>query len=368
MTKIIPFFSSYVDKSSTKLVVDTLKSTFLSEGKKVAEFESILESFGINNPVAVNSGTSALHLALILAGVGPGDEVVVPAQTFLASALAIKYVGAKPIFADCNYFDGNISIESIRSKISNKTKAIMPVHWGGYPCDMTAIKKIALENGLVVVEDAAHALGATYKNKSIGALSEFTCFSFQAIKHVTTADGGLVATRLKKDYIRAKKLRWFGIDRDNSKPSELGERQFQIDEVGYKYHMNDFSASLGIANLMNFAKRLERRRHIANQYSKAFKDIDGITLFDYKKNRLSSYWIFGMHIEDRLSFIRALKSRGISTSVVHQRIDRYSVFGGLTKNLVNQEHFDETQIHIPMHDDLTDANVMQIISAVKKGW
>lgn len=365
----VPFFSSYVDPSAKTLVSQTVDSTFLSEGKKVQAFEDILKKeHALSHPIAVNSGTSALHLGLLLADVKPGDEVIVPAQTFVASALAVLYVGAKPVFVDINYEDGNIQIESLRKKITKKTVAVMPVHWAGYPCDMKGLRDIAREHKLHIIEDAAHAFGAKYKGKAIGSISPITCFSFQAIKHVTTGDGGAVACLKRSDMERAKRLRWFGIDRARSKPSLLGERQFQLNEVGYKYHMNDVAASIGIANLKTFKKRLKRRKAVAARYTKELSNISGLQLFAQEADRESSWWLFGMHVEKRLRFIKALQSKKIAASVVHQRIDRYNIFGGLTPGLLNQEKFDKTQIHIPMHDALTDEQVSHIIETIKKGW
>jgi len=366
---IINFFNTFIDKSVLKKVSLIFKSTFISEGELVKEFEyQLTKKLGIVNPIAVNSGTSALHLALDLAGVTKDDEVICPPQTFVASALAILYQRAKPIFTDIQYETGNIDPRKIEEKITKKTKAIMVVHWGGYPCDMDEIFIIAKKHKLIVIEDAAHALGATYKSKQIGSISPFTCFSFQAIKHVTTGDGGATCCLDSETARRGFAKRWFGIDRANSKSSILGERQYDISEIGYKYHLNDYGAALGIANLANFKTRLQKRRKIAQLYDKHLSNVPGIKLFQYKKDRQSSYWLYGLHVEKRENFIKALRSRGIPTSVVHQRIDHNSIFGEITKELINQELFDKTQIHIPIHDGLSDTNITYIINSINKGW
>ncbi|XGB41401.1 MAG: DegT/DnrJ/EryC1/StrS family aminotransferase [Nodosilinea sp. LVE1205-7] len=365
----IPIFHTYIHPSATEKVQSVLESTFLSEGKLVQEFEDALSfQLGLVNPVAVNSGTSALHLALLLAGVGAGDEVICPAQTFVASALAILHAQATPVFADIQYETGNICPQSIAARITPKTKAIMAVHWGGYPCDMDAIQAIAQQHQLVVIEDAAHALGATYQNQAIGAISDFTCFSFQAIKHLTTGDGGAICCLRDELTQKAFTYRWFGIDRANSQPSITGERQYDITEAGYKYHLNNYAAALGLANLQNFQERLEKRRQMAQRYSEALRQVSGIRLFEYQADRQSAYWLYGMHVERRDDFILALQDRGITASVVHQRIDRNSVFGGKRSDLVNQAHFDETQVHIPIHDGLSEEDVEQIIEAINHGW
>jgi perosamine synthetase len=184
----------------------------LSEGRLVKEFEEKLEKeLGLKNPIAVNSGTSALHLAIVLAGIGPGDEVILPAQTFIATGLVIAQEKAVPVFADIQYKTGNIDPNKIEEKITKKTKAILVVHWGGTPCDMDEIHTIAKKHKLVVIEDAAHALGATYKKRPIGSISDFTCFSFQAIKHLTTGDGGAVCVKDPKKGANcfSQKMVWY---------------------------------------------------------------------------------------------------------------------------------------------------------------
>lgn len=366
---MVNIFNSYIDKKAYSKISSVLNSTFLSEGKIVKQFEDQLtKKLGLKNPVTVNSGTSALRLALDLAGVSSGDEVITTPQTFVATALAILYQRAKPIFVDIQYETGNIDPKQIEKKITKKTKAILIVDWAGYPCDLDEIKKIAKKYKITVIEDAAHALGATYKNKPIGAISPLTCFSFQAIKHVTTGDGGAVTCLDKKIARKGFAKRWFGIDRINSTPSILGERQYDISEIGYKYHLNDYGAVLGLANLLNFKNRLNNRRKIALQYKKELAKINGIKLFDYKKDRQSAYWLFGFHVERRVDFIKAMKDRQITTSVVHQRVDHNSIFGGRTKGLINQERFDQTQINIPIHDSLSKRDIDHIINSIKKGW
>ncbi|MCU0361388.1 MAG: DegT/DnrJ/EryC1/StrS family aminotransferase [Bacteroidia bacterium] len=362
-------FHTHIAKQANDEIQKVLSSGFLSEGETVLHFEKSLEkAFGFKNCATVNSGTAALHLALELAEVEAGDEVILPAQTFVASGLAILYLKAVPVFADIDYLTGNISVASIKEKLSVKTKAILPVHWGGYPCNLNEILSLAAEHGLKVVEDAAHALGATYQQQPIGSISDFTCFSFQAIKHLSTGDGGAICCKSTEDYSRAKSQRWFGISREHAPLTELGERTYSITKAGYKYHMNNYAAALGIANLVDFDVRLKKRIQIANYYRTHLIKQSGIRLFNYVNDRQSSYWLFGFHVEKRIDFIRKLKSAGIAASVVHQRIDRNAVFGGLTKGLSAQEAFDESQIHIPLHDALSMENAEHIINTIKQGW
>lgn len=363
------FFNTYISPQAIVLANQVLQSGWLSEGKMVKEFEQKLTAvLGLINPVALNSGTSALHLGLVLAGVKPGDEVILPPQTFVATGLVILMQGAKPVFADIQYETGNIDPQSIRSKITEKTKAIMPVHWGGYPCDMDEISQIAQEFNLTVIEDAAHALGATYKDKAIGAISQFTAFSFQAIKHLTTGDGGALCCLLTKDYEQAMIRRWFGIDRKNSRSSLLGEREYNISDVGYKYHLNDLSAAVGLGNLQDFPKNLKKRKQIAQFYRQELKNIPGLTLLDHQSDRESAEWLFTVLVENRNDFITKLKSHQIPASVVHLRIDHNSVFGGISSNLINQEKFNQNQVAIPVHEGLLKSDVINIVDKIKQGW
>lgn len=362
------FFSTTITKEAIEMVNNTLLSTIVSAGKKADLFEQKLsEKYGFPNPVTLNSGTVTMKLALIASGVKEGDEVILPAQTFVATGHVILQCGAKPIFADIN-LDGNISVDSIKEKITEKTKAIIPVHWGGYPCDMDEINILAKKYNLIVIEDAAHALGATYKNNNIGTISDFTSFSFQAIKHLTTGDGGLLTCKKEKYSKLIKRLRWFDIDRENSKPSILGEREYDITNVGFKYHMNDISASIGLGNLETINNKLNRIKKIAKLYEDNLKNISGLNLLNYKDDRESSYWLFPLLVENRVNFIKKMKENGIPTSVVHLGIDKNTVFGGKDETLIKQRYFDDNQIHIPINDNLLDEDIDKIIKTIKQGW
>lgn len=363
------FFHTHISPKAIELASETLRSGFISEGNQVRQFEEELDrTLGLVRPVALNSGTSALHLALVLAGVGPGDEVILPAQTFIASGLVILMCGARPVFADIQAYTGNLDPESVRSKITPRSKVIMPVHWAGCPCDMDEINALAREHNLTVVEDAAHALGASYKGGPVGSLSRFTAFSFQAIKHLTTGDGGALCCLNEQDYEEAKRRRWFGIDRVLHLPSILGEREYNLETVGFKYHLNDLSAAVGLGNLPDIPGNLVRHRQIAADYQAGLQSIPGLTLLEYPPDRESCWWLFTVLVEHREAFIRALKDKGVPTSVVHQRIDRNRVLGGLREDLENQRFFDEREIALPVHVGLTDEDIGQVVAVIKTGW
>lgn len=366
----IDFFNTAVSRDAFIKVAEVLSSSFLSEGKLVVDFENALfENAGVVNAVATNSGTAALHLALVVAGVGAGDEVIIPAQTFIATGLAVLMTGAIPVFADIQYDTGNIDPLDVEKKITHNTRVIMPVHWGGYPCDMDALRTIATAHNLLIIEDAAHAIGATYKENSIGAISDMTCFSFQAIKHLTTGDGGALACRHPAHYEKAMALRWFGIDRKNSPVGLLGEREYNLCLIGYKYHLNNYAAALGLANINELSANLKRRREIARFYNSELGNVAGINLFNYKGDRESAYWLYGFHVENREAFILHLKQADIPSSVIHLGIQKNDIFTNTSKQTLPVQYaFDKSQIHIPVHNDLTDEQIQLIVKTIKAGW
>ena len=365
----ISFFHTYISPSAIQRVTSVLQSGWVNEGEVVKEFEAELAvRLGVSNPVTVNSGTSALHLALAICGVGPGDEVIIPAQTFVATGLTVLMQGATPVFADIDPRTGNLCTSSVAAKINPQTRAIIPVHWGGYPCNLDEINQIAQEHNLTVIEDAAHALGATYKENPIGSISRFTAFSFQAIKHLTTGDGGMLCCPDEMDRDEAVKRRWFGIDRTATKSSILGARGYDIQSLGYKYHMNNIAAAIGLGNLEDYPERLSRRREIAIRYRAGLQKVAGLELLELREDRQHAWWLFTILVERREDFARKLASHGIPTSVVDLRIDRNSVFGGIRDDLPGQAEFNERQIAIPVHEGLCGEDVESVITAIHSGW
>jgi perosamine synthetase len=230
---------------------------------------------------------------------------------------------------------------------------------------MLEIRKIAKEKKILLIEDAAHALGAYYKNKPVGSISDFTCFSFQAIKHLTTGDGGMLVCKKNQHYRLAQKLKWFGIDR-NSKSFFLGERNFQLYHPGFKYHMNDIAATLGLENIKIVKYKIKYLNMLEDYYRKNLTNISGVTLLKKDKDRKSSSWLFTILVKKRDSFFKMMNRNGIPVSVVHRRIDRFKLFGGVNKNLTNQSYFDKHQISLPLNDQLNKKNLDYIINVIKK--
>lgn len=359
-------FKVHMPESVKEPLLETIFSGYIGQGPKVDEFEKeFSKKFNIKNVVSLNSCTSALRLALALIGVGPGDEVISTPYTMVATNTAILEQFAKPVFADIKYETVNIDPNDIEHRITRKTKAIICVHWGGYPCDMDEIRNIATDYDLPVIEDAAQALGAKYKSKPIGIISEYTAFSFQAIKHITTGDGGMLSILNNDKYKEAFRRRWFGIDRENRKKTLSDDPIEDINEVGYKYHMNDIAAIIGLEQLKYFDLLFKRRAEITQRYREELKNVPGITLLENKHDRTHANWMFAVHINRRDRFLAYMRSKGIGVTIHNWRNDRYSIFGRLRKDLPNLERLDKTLVNLPLHHDISDNEVDYVISEIK---
>ena len=258
----IPYGRQWIEDDDVRAVVDTLKSDYLTTGPKVKEFEqSFAEYTGAKYAVAVSSGTAALHCACHCAGIEKGDEVITTPITFAASANSILYCGGTPVFADIDPETYNIDTDKIESLITKKTKAILPVDFAGQPCDLEKIKEIAKKNGLIIIEDASHALGADYKKLKIGSISDITTFSFHPVKHITSGEGGMVTTNDEETYKRLKLFRSHGITRNREEMErDDGEWYYEQIELGYNYRISDIHCALGISQLKKIEKFIQRRR------------------------------------------------------------------------------------------------------------
>jgi perosamine synthetase len=355
-------------------LMEELRSLMLSgwvgEGPKVAAFEEALKPVvGSENVTALNSCTSALQLALRLAGVGPGDEVITTPMTCMATNLPILLAGAKPVWADINPQTGNISHASIRERISDRTKAIVIVHWGGYPCDIQEINSLARTIGAKVIEDAAHALGASYRGKPIGSHSDFTCFSFQAIKHIHTGDGGLLVCRSMVDHARARSLKWFGIDREKRQINEYGIAEWEVTEPGYKMHMNDLAATIGLSQLPQLKTIIDARTLNSRLFDESFGNLSRVKPIERSLQHISSDWLYTLLVDDQLSFIRQLRERGITASIVHSRNDRSPVFAKFRQDLPGVDSFSKRMVCIPVGPWVGASERSQIIEAVRsESW
>jgi len=367
--KTIPMFVPFMNEEAVDGATATLHTRWIGEGDTVKQFEAALrERFGFRYCLLLNSGTAGLRLALAVAGVGPGDEVITTAMTCTATNTPILEQYAVPVFADVQWGTGNIDPDDIEKRITERTKAIMCVHWGGYPCDLDEIHAIARRHGLPVIEDAAHALGAHYRGRPIGTVSPFTMFSFQAIKQLTTVDGGLLTLLDEAQWQEAKERRWFGIDRDKRTPSVdwPGYYEWPQTYVGYKYQPTNVQAAIGLGNLLHFDEGLERRTRIAAMYRERLAHVPGVTLFQYRDDRSNGWWLFTAHFEKRWALYETLRQEGIESSVCHIRNDLHPVFGEQRHDLPNLDRYQETYLCLPLYPQLTDEDVERIAGLVRR--
>lgn len=363
--KHIPLFKVFMPKSVRRPLLKTLFSGWIGQGPRVDEFENLLSKrFKTRQLVTVNSGTSALQLAVKLAGVKPDDEVITTPLTCTATNWAILACGGKLVWADVDELTANIDPKTIEPLIGKKTKAIMVVHWGGLPCDLDKIHAIAKKHKLKVIEDCAHAFGAAYKGRPIGTHSDFAAFSFQAIKNLTTVDGGLLIVKDPKQFKRAKRLRWFGIDRFNL---ESNIKQ-NISEWGYKFQMNDVLATIGIEQLKYVDRIVKKNRANAEFYNRKLKNIPEVELLKTFPDRKSSYWLYTLKVDRRVDFIRKMKQRGIQVSRVHNRSDKYSTVKTFKRHLPQLDRFNKKNICIPVGWWLSKKERQYIVNMIKQGW
>jgi perosamine synthetase len=364
----IVLFYPYISGKAIEEVTKVLKSRWIGQGPKVELFEQeFTKRFLTNNTaVAVGSGTDALHLAYILSGLGPGDEIIVPVFTCTAANIPLLYHGVKIRFADVDPDTLNINVGHVKELINEKTKAIACVHYGGLPCDMDELSCIAKEYNIPLIDDAAHALGATYKGKKIGDISDFSIFSFQAIKHITTGDGGMLAIRDKNLIEKTKRIRWFGIDRS---AKQMGNWENDIYEIGYKYQMNDIAAAIGLAGLSEFDKALKHRQQLLKTYENLLAGVSGIKVMGAGlTDREHAAWLCTILVDRRFDFMKKLREYKIESSQVHYRNDRYSIFGGRQKNLPNMDAVEDKYLVLPLHNKLKIEDVEYICKVVKSGW
>jgi dTDP-4-amino-4,6-dideoxygalactose transaminase len=364
--KNIAMFWPYVSPKVSSEVAKSLKTRWIGQGPKVEEAErKFSKMFNLPFVVTTNNCTAAIHLSFVLAGVKDNDEVITTPMTCSATNIPIFYCRAKPVFADIQENTLNIDPKSIEEKITDKTKAIIVVHWAGYPCDMDEILDIAKRRNLFVIEDAAHAVGAYYRGKPIGSLSDCTCFSFQAIKQITTVDGGMLIVKTQDNYKRAKLLRWYGIDREFT--GDIYQK-FNVKEFGYKYHMNDVTAAMLVVQLDDLPKVLARRAKIAKVYREGLKDVAGLELLENKDDRKSGNWLFTIKVENRKGFMEKLSQHQIESSMVHIRSDVYPIFGGKRLDLPTMNKVEDKYVSIPLHCKLTDADVNRAVKVIRSGW
>lgn len=372
--KKIPLFKVFMADEAKKNIVEVLNSGFIGQGPKVEEFERLLrEKLGIHYVNTVNSATSGLQLAihLIKHNFGPDDEILTTPLTCTATNFAILANNIKIKWVDVNPDTCNMDLDDLARKISPKTKAIMLVHWGGLACDLQAVETITknCQNMFgfkpYVIEDCAHAWGSTYNDKLIGTHGNFCVFSFQAIKHLTTGDGGALICPSDEFHRRAKLIRWYGLDRNSSADFRCEQN---IQEYGFKYHMNDIAASIGISNLQKVDAVVDAHKTNAKFFREQLKNMPGVKLLEINPDCDSSYWVFTMHVINRDNFIKHMRNNNIDVSLVHDRNDKHECLKEFRCILPGLDKTCQTMISIPCGWWLTEEDKHHIVSVIKSGW
>jgi UDP-4-amino-4,6-dideoxy-N-acetyl-beta-L-altrosamine transaminase len=374
--KIIPYGRQWVDSSDIREVIKVLKSDWLTQGPKIKEFEDALcKHTGAKYAVAVSSGTAALHISCLAASIKRGDEVITSPITFVASANSILYCGGKPVFADIQKDTVNIDPEEIKKKINPNTRAIIPVHFAGHPCDLEEIKEIAEKHNLLIIEDASHALGAEYKKSKIGSCkySDMTVFSFHPVKHITTGEGGVVLTNQKNLYESLLLFRNHGITKDKKKMTKFnGPWYYEMQTLGFNYRITDFQCALGISQLKKLDKYITRRRKLVSIYNKELSKIDKIILPVEKPYVKSSWHIYYIRLKDaskrRLIFEELQKSNiGVQVHYIPVHLQPYyqKNFGFKSGDYPEAEDYYRSTITLPLYPKMINSEIQYVINILK---
>lgn len=362
----IPLQKPSLGKEEIDAVKEVFESGWLGLGSKVQEFEEGLKRFlKAKYVVAVNTGTSALHLALEAIGIGRGDAVILPSFTFVATAQAVSQTDASLVFCDVAEDSLNADPEDIEKRISEKTKAIIIVHYRGMPCDMDKIMYLAKKNSLRVIEDASHAFGSTYKGRRIGSVGDITCFSFDPIKNITCGEGGAIVVHEEQLYKRLLMKRQLGIDKDTwSRYNNKRSWKYNVLERGYRYHLSNINAAIGICQLKKFEKLIKAKESIARRYDAAFSNINGLRIIptDYEQTAIFMYVI--RVLRNREAFIRYLNSKGISTGIHYMPCHQFTFYRSTEIKLPITEMLSKQIVTLPLFSEMNERDVDRVINSV----
>lgn len=369
--KMIPYGRHCIGEDDIQAVVNVLRSdNNISDGPKSEELESRLAEYvGTKYAVVVSSGTAALHAACSVAGLKGGDEVITSPNTFVSTAEAIMYCGARPVFADIDSDTHNISPAQIQQKITSRTKAVLPVDYAGQPCDMDGIMRIAKEHGLTVIEDGAEALGSEYKGRKIGTISDMTIFSFHAVKNITTCEGGAIVTNSREYYEKLKRFRAYGIDK-NTRTEENPWLSKQT-EFGYNYRLSEIQCAMGITQLAKLDKFIERRTEIAGKYYEGLKNIEQVKLPHIESYNKTNWYMYVIQVNGiaRRYVWETLRSNGIMAGVSFYPVYKnpyYQKNGYGGECCMESEQFYETALSLPCFPKLTNEEVDKVINTLKR--
>jgi len=376
--KIIPYGRQCVDASDIREVIRVLKSDWLTQGPKIKEFEDALCKYtGARYAVAVSSGTAALHIACLAANIKRDDEVITSPITFVASANSILYCGGTPVFADIQEDTINIDPEEIKKKISPNTKAIIPVHFAGHPCDLEEISLIAQKHNLLVIEDAAHALGAEYKNTKIGSCkySDMAIFSFHPVKSITTGEGGVILTNNKEIFKKLLILRNHGIAKEKAELMNKNEGPwyYEMQELGFNYRITDLQCALGVSQLKKLKKFLERRRELISIYNRNLHKIDKVNLPIEKPYVKSAWHIYYVRLKEsskRSLIFEELQKFNIGVQVhyipVHLQPYYRNRFGYKVGDYLKAEDYYKSTITLPLYPKMTNDEIQYVVDILIK--
>jgi len=365
---LIPIFRPSYDDAELRAVEKVFQSAWIGLGPKTAEFERLFaEYIGVPHAVAMNSATAALHLALKVLNV-TGGEVITTPMTFVSTNHAILYNDAIPVFADIEPDTLNIDAESIRQNLTDRTRAIIVVHYGGHACDMDPILALARAHDIPVVEDAAHGCGSTYKGRKLGSLGTIGCFSFHAVKNLATGDGGMITLADSELDRRLRRLRWCGIDKDTWDRSEIDQKYswyYTVQELGFKYHMNDISAAIGLVQFEKLERANARRRQIVSCYNDRFADLDSLETPVEKSYARSAYHNYVVKLERRDELIAYLRERRISAGVHYLPNHLYTMYRKYKANVPVAESVWRRLVTLPLYPDMTNADVERVVRGVR---
>lgn len=366
---MIPVFRPSVSAEEIAAVTEVLQSGWWGLGPKTRAFEeAFAEYVGAKHAVALQSGTAALHLALHLLNLEPGDEVLVPSITFVSTAHAVVYVGARPVFVDVRPDTCCMDPEDAARKITARTRAILPVHYGGHPADMDAFHNLADKHHLTVLEDAAHATGASYRGKRIGSVSPLTCFSFHAVKNLACGEGGAVTTDCDDWETRLREIRWLGISKDTWKRTseeKVYAWQYWIHELGFKAHLNDIPAAIGLVQLRRLEQLNANRRRLVERYTEAFADLEWVETPVEREHCRSSWHIYHVKVPRRDELLTFLKSRDIAPGVHYYPIHLHPYYAGADHRCPVAERIWTRLLSLPLYPDMTDNELSQVIDALR---
>jgi len=376
--QFLPYGTQWLDDDEINEVVDALRSDWITTGPKMRLFEQKFREFkGTKYAVSVNSGTAALHICTSCLDINPGDEVITTPFTFVASANCVVYRGGTPILADIKKDTYNIDPDEIKKKITSKTKAIIPVHFAGQPCDMDEICEIAEENNLFIIEDAAHAIDAEYKRKKIGKISDLTTFSFHPVKNMTTAEGGMVTTDDDEFYDKLLMFRTHGISRDAVKRfGKEGGFYYDMQYLGFRYNLSELHSALGIHQLDKLESFQKRRREIVKLYNREFQSFKEITIPYVKEEVIHSWHLYVIQLNleklkvDRDQIFKAFRAENIGVNVHYIPVHYHSYYRekfGLHKGILpNVEWLYPRVLTLPIHAKMNNDDVYSVINALEK--